>query len=284
MTLSNPSAAKAAQVTHEDPVCRVETVDGPMWAFTSDVYVTRSLAVYGEYVAAEAEVFRQVVKPGMTVVEIGANIGSHSVMLARACAPGRFLAFEPQQRAFQLLTANLIANGIQNARVYPEAIGARHSELQMTEPDYARRGNFGAFSLTKATDAQGRDLRVRVSPLDDWALESCHFIKIDVEGFECDVIAGATKTISAHRPIIYTENDRLEHQGRLIEMISGLGYSLYWHVAPLFRPDNPKGVKENVLGDVASLNMLCVPAERTYPVRGLQKIDPANWVSPIRET
>lgn len=267
-----------------EAVVRVETADGPMWVFRSDIYVSRSLAVYGEYVAAEAGVFRQIIKPGMHVVEIGANIGSHSVMLARACAPGPFLAFEPQQRVFQLLTTNLVVNGVQNARVYPEALGASHSVVEMNEPDYARRGNFGSFSLEKAGAARGRSIRVRVSPLDDWALDACHLMKIDVEGFECDVIAGATKTIQAHRPIIYTENDRADHQGRLIELISNLGYDLYWHVAPLFRPDNHNGVAENVFGDIASLNMICVPAERTFPVRGLNKIDPANWTSPIRGT
>jgi FkbM family methyltransferase len=203
-------------------------------------------------------------------------------MLARACAPGPFIAFEPQQQVFQLLTANLVNNRIQNARVHPEALGARHDEVEMNEPDYARRGNFGSFSLTRQPAAGKKELRVRVSPLDGWQLESCHFMKIDVEGFECDVIAGAAKTIRTHRPIIYTENDRSDQQGRLIEMISGLGYDLYWHIAPLFRLGNFNCVEENVFADLASLNMICVPSERTYPVKGVQKIDPASWSSPFR--
>jgi FkbM family methyltransferase len=255
-----------------DPVIRVDTADGPMWVFKSDIYVSRSLAVYGEYVVAEADVFRQIVKPGMTVVEIGANIGSHSVMLARACAPGLLLAFEPQQRVFQ----------VPNARVFPEALGASHSMIDMREPDYARRGNFGSFSLTQGPAAGSRSMRVRVSPLDSWELDACHFMKIDVEGLECDVIKGATHTIKRHRPIVYTENDRADQQGALIDLLSALDYTLYWHIAPLFRPNNFRGVTENVFGDTASLNMICVPSERTLPVRGPQKIDPANWVSPFR--
>jgi FkbM family methyltransferase len=265
-----------------DPVIRVDTADGPMWVFKSDIYVSRSLAVYGEYVVAEADVFRQIVKPGMTVVEIGANIGSHSVMLARACAPGLLLAFEPQQRVFQLLTANLVGNHVPNARVFPEALGASHSMIDMREPDYARRGNFGSFSLTKGPATGDRIMRVRVSPLDSWELDACHFMKIDVEGLECDVIKGATHTIKRHRPIIYTENDRADQQGALIDLLTALDYTLYWHIAPLFRPNNFRGVTENVFGDTASLNMICVPSERTLPVRGPQKIDPANWVSPFR--
>jgi FkbM family methyltransferase len=260
----------------------VETIDGPMWTFRTDIYVSRSLQLYGEYVAEEAAIFRQILRPGMHVVEIGANIGSHSVMLARACAPGHLVAFEPQQRAFQLMTANLVINGVANARVHPEAIGAAAGEIEMSEPDYARRGNFGAFSLTNPRGDRGRSLRVRVSTLDSWRLEACHFLKIDVEGLECDVIAGASETIARHRPIIYTENDRRDQQGRLIDMLAARDYALYWHTPPLFRAGNFKGVAQNVFERLVSVNMLCIPAEIRSDVSGLIRIDPKNWASPLR--
>jgi FkbM family methyltransferase len=273
-----------ANPAHVGDTVRVDTADGPMWTFRSDVYVSRSLQLYGEYVAGEADIFRQIVRPGMHVVEIGANIGSHSVMLARACAPGRFLAFEPQQRAFQLLTANLVANDVANARVYPEAIGAAEGMVEMSEPDYTLRGNFGAFSLTNPRRDHGQGLRVRVSSLDSWALGACHFLKIDVEGLECDVIAGASATIATHRPIIYTENDRRDQQGRLIDMLAAHGYVLYWHLPPLFRPGNFKAVTRNVFENLVSVNMLCVPAELNATIDGFVRIDPANWEPPLRRS
>src|SRR5579864_1367079 len=92
----------------------IDTRYGRMWALRGDRYITACLATYGEYCEAEADVFRQLLKPGMTVVEAGANIGAHTLMLAKACAPGRLIAFEPQQRVFQLLCANLAANGVDN--------------------------------------------------------------------------------------------------------------------------------------------------------------------------
>ena len=58
-----------------------------MIGLVGDRYITRSLEVYGEFSGAEWALFAQVVKPGMTVVEVGANIGAHSVPLARACFP-----------------------------------------------------------------------------------------------------------------------------------------------------------------------------------------------------
>lgn len=262
-------------------IALVDTAHGPMWVFKSDIYVSRSLSTYGEYVHAENEVFSQIVKPGMTVVEVGANIGAHAVTLARACAPGPYYGFEPQQRVFQVLTANAVINGITNALLYPEAIGDREGMMVIDQPDYSAAGNFGSVSLDSKNQQPRRRLPVRVSKLDSWGLSACHLLKIDVEGWECQVIEGAKGTISKHRPIIYTENDRAKTQGQLIEMIAGLNYKLYWHVAPMFRQSNFKGVTENVFGNTASLNMLCMPIDRNIPVNGLPEIDPAGWKSPF---
>ncbi|MEQ1756004.1 MAG: FkbM family methyltransferase [Micropepsaceae bacterium] len=265
-----------------EQIIRVETAHGPMWVFKSDIYVSRSLEKYGEYVSAETEVFRQAIRPGMTVVEVGANIGSHSVFLARACAPGPFYAFEPQQRVFQLLATNVTINGVTNALVYPEGLGETAGFIEIAPPNYGGKGNFGSVSLSQGTTGGGNKLRVRVSTLDSWELGACHFLKIDVEGWEIQVIQGGTETIRKCRPVIYVENDRAQHQGRLIEQISKLDYRLYWHVAPLFSPNNFRGDAENIFGNTASLNMLCMPREQNKPVTGLELIDPENWTSPFK--
>src|SRR5947208_13862708 len=102
----------------------LQTRHGPMLALAGDLYITRALELYGEFVQGEWDLFAQMVKPGMTVVEVGANIGAHSVALARACFPGPLYLFEPQQRVFQILCANLALNGVTNAIAYPEASGA----------------------------------------------------------------------------------------------------------------------------------------------------------------
>lgn len=251
-----------------------------MWVFASDVYVSRSLALYGEYCAAEANVFRQLVTPGQTVVEAGANLGSHSILLARLCAPGRFYAFEPQRRVFQVLCTNLTINGIRNALAYPEALGAEDGEACIPEMDFTAPGNFGGISMGALPG--GAKLPVRVRRLDALDLDALHFLKIDVEGWESSVLSGATETIMRHRPVLYVENDREERQGALIAQIAGLGYRQYWHVAPLFRPDNPNRVATDVFGNVASLNMLCIPAETSLQVTGFAEIDPDNWQSPMK--
>ena len=80
-----------------------------------DIYIGRSLDLYGEFSEGECDVFRQLIQPGWTVLELGANIGSHTVFLAKRVGPsGRVIAFEPQRIVFQTLCANIALNNLLN--------------------------------------------------------------------------------------------------------------------------------------------------------------------------
>ena len=252
-----------------------------MLVLAGDVYVARSLMVYGEYCPDEARALAQLVKPGMTVIEVGANMGTHTVALARGCAPGLLYAFEPQHRVFQILCANLALNDIGNVRAYPEASGAEAGWATIPQVDYAAVGNFGGVSVEGGA-ASGAGSAVRMTPIDDLALMACDLIKIDVEGWEAEVIQGAAATIAKHRPILYVENDRADKQQALIDLIDGMGYRQYWHTPGLYSPSNFNRVEHNIFGGAASLNMLCLPRENSSTVQGLVEIDPRNWTSPLQ--
>ena len=85
--------------------------------------------------------------------------------------------------------------------------------------------------------------------LDD-LLRSEHIglMKIDVEGFELRVLMGSGALVERSRPLIYVENDRAEQSRELIEWLWGIGYNLWWHLPPLFNPENFCGVTENIYG------------------------------------
>jgi FkbM family methyltransferase len=263
----------------------VATRHGPMFALAGDAYITRSMQLYGEYGHDEVDLFRQLVRPGMTVVEAGANIGAHSVMLARACAPGPLLAFEPQQRVFQLLCANLVMNGVTNALTFPDAVGAVAGTALIPPIDYGGAFNFGSVSILPTDGSSGTDWATgqptRVVAIDDLALPACDFLKIDVEGFEAAVLEGARQTIARCRPILYVENDRASQQAKLIALIDSLGYTQYWHVAALFSQANFNRAQEDVFKGSVSLNMFCTPNERGLSISGFERIDPKNWRSPV---
>ena len=251
-----------------------------MMVLETDIYIGRAIAAYGEYCPAEWAALKQFIKPGMTVIEVGANMGSHSVDMARACAPGIFYAFEPQPRLFQILAGNLALNNIANALAYPEGCGEAEGEAIVPWANYEENGNFGGISLKPSGDDKG--VRVRIRTIDSLGLRQCGLIKIDFEGFEPAVLRGAAETIGRCRPALYVENDRAAQQQEVIDLIAGYDYRMFWHLPRLFSPDNFRGETRNIYGDLVSLNMVCLPRERGAEVRGLQEIDPTGWTCPVK--
>ena len=110
-----------------------------------------------------------------------------------------------------------------------------------------------------------------LSKLDAFQLERVDFIKLDVEGFESKVLAGAIDTIARCRPIMYIENDRAEKSAELIQRCFDMGYRLWWHTPPLFSPDNFKGNQENVFPHIVSINMLAIHKDMR-PIEGLKPV------------
>ncbi len=86
---------------------------GSMLYSIKDTYIGRSLEIYGEYCGMEAQLYRQILKPGQTVIDAGANIGCHTVLFGQAVDPkGSVWTFEPQRVIFQMLCANIAANNL----------------------------------------------------------------------------------------------------------------------------------------------------------------------------
>ncbi|HZK98573.1 MAG TPA: FkbM family methyltransferase [Caulobacteraceae bacterium] len=97
---------------------------GPMLYNRNDQYVGASLARYGEFSRGESDLFGQIVRPGATVVEGGANIGVHTVEFSQRVGPGGSVwAFEPQRIVFQTLCANLALNSCVNVRAFQAGLG-----------------------------------------------------------------------------------------------------------------------------------------------------------------
>ena len=90
---------------------QVDAKYGRMLYNPNDKYIGRSLNLYGEFSEGEIALFRQLIKPGFVVLDIGANIGCHTVFMAQAMEnSGRVIAIEPQRLTHQLLCANVALN------------------------------------------------------------------------------------------------------------------------------------------------------------------------------
>ena len=252
-----------------------QTRDGPMLFFSTDRYIGGSLARYGEYCHLEAELLQQLADAGDVVVEAGANIGAHTIGLARQVGPtGRVHAFEPQRMVHQMLCANVVLAGLGNVDTRNAGLGAAPAMLRLTEPDYMQTGNFGGVALAET----GTDM-VQVLTLDSLQLPRVDLIKIDVEGMEEQVLHGGSDTIARCRPILYVENDRDDRAQSLLRLMLDWNYQLWWHTPPLFNPDNLRGVAENEFRGLMALNVLGIPREREMEVGNLRPItsDTTSW-------
>jgi len=239
-----------------------------------DKYVGKSLEIYGEYCEAESQMFDQICRPGDIVIEAGANIGSHTVHLAKRVGPeGRVVALEPQRIVFQTLCANVALNGLTNVMTQQVAVGDENGSVVMPHINYNEEGNFGGISVNMTKSGE----TVKLIKLDGFVnLPRLRLIKIDVEGFEQKVLIGAKEMISQHRPYLYLENDRQEKSEALIRQIYDLGYRAYWHMPPLYSPNNYAQNKRNVFGNIVSVNMLCVPEGSKAKLDNLKEAtDPA---------
>jgi FkbM family methyltransferase len=244
-----------------------------------DRYIGRSLDRYGEFSEAECDLFRQLIRPGQTVVEAGANIGSHTVALSRLVGEaGRVYAFEPVPAIFQLLGANLALNGRTNVVCRAEALGDQPGSIVVPDLDLGTETNFGGVELGAHRSGQ----RVPLVTLDSLALTHCHFIKADVEGMELAVLQGGEQTIRRHRPLLYVENDRADKSPALIAYLQSLEYDLYWHLPPLYTPANFFENPHNEFPGIVSANMLGVHRSVKSSISGLRRVEGphSHWQQP----
>ncbi len=244
--------------------------DGYFLYNRNDYYIGRSIEQYGEFSALEMKLFGQICFPGQIVIEVGANIGAHTVGLARLVGrEGRVLAFEPQRLPFQILCANMALNSIENVDCFWSALGSEDGFIDVPELNPEKTSNFGGVTLLGSQNGR----RVTCHTLDRYiSLPRVDLIKIDVEGMEVDVLRGGERLLKQFKPMLYVENDRIEKSKELIRLIAGFDYHMYWHFPPLFNPDNFFANGENSFPGVVSANMLCVHRDLQLRVRGLKEV------------
>ncbi len=219
----------------------------------NDDFVGKSLIELGEFSKGEADLFKTFITPDMHVVEVGANCGAHTVQLARLAK--KVTAFEPQRIAFQALCGTIALNGLTNVWAYQAACGIQTGVVECPYLDPTTAGNFGGVSLID--QSEGPVEPVPIVRLD--TQEPCDFLKLDCEGMELQVLNG----MGTMRPIIYLEVERPAQQNTIPEWLHAAHFECWWHMPPLYSPLNYRQNPANPFGGLCSINLLCVPLERT---------------------
>jgi FkbM family methyltransferase len=146
------------------------------------------------------------------VVDIGANLGSYVIPLAKQHSHLQFEAFEPQRIVYYQLCANIFLNRLSNVYAHNVGLSNEQRVTSYVLPNYAEETNIGAFSIdfdTRLKDyevgTQGFTERMIIIPLDSMQYEKVRLIKMDVEGHELQVLLGAEHTLRENNypPIIF---------------------------------------------------------------------------------
>ena len=174
------------------------------------------------------KLFSRLLKPGDVVVDVGANVGYYTRITSRIVGKdGVVLAVEPMPSALRILELNCA--DLSNVELLRVALSDREGESTF----YVRKRGDASSLLS---DSRAVPIRVKTKTADDLFMDRARidFIKIDVEGFELEVLRGAQKTLGAHKPVVYFEflDDLATERGfRLRDfetLLAQYGYTLNW--------------------------------------------------------
>jgi len=179
-------------------------------------------------------------RPGDDCWDIGASVGVYSVLLGKTVgANGRVLSFEPEPRCFQRLKANAALNNLTNIEAFNLALGSQRISTSLFVTDRAPSGAHSLFSKQRGDLKSG--VPVEVYPGDLWRKENGRpapaALKVDVEGFEEEVLTGLSETLrdercrtvmcEVHFAILAT-NGREDTPAKIEKLLQASGFKTSW--------------------------------------------------------
>lgn len=175
------------------------------------------------------------VQNGWTVLDIGANIGETLLNFGKVNTKGQNIGFEPVPYIFSRLQKNLALNKFNSVSINNIALSDKAETLSFSMPKDKNSGGI-RMRKNKHKSDYGADKEVQAIQLDEYLkenpLKNIHFMKMDVEGFEMNVLKGALATIEKHKPTLFIEVDDMmlrqqETSAReLVDFLGQFGYQI----------------------------------------------------------
>jgi FkbM family methyltransferase len=191
-------------------------------------FIPLLLHYLGTFEPAVVEQIRRLAKPGDTVLDVGANIGFHTLESWHAVGNmGRVISIEASSKHAAAIRRNLGANNLPTGDVINVAVGDHDGEVTLSLPE---GGNQGMFGINAGNDEA---FTIPLRRIDDLLcdLSRLSVIKMDIEGSELWALQGAAKTIRRHKPAILVEiNDGAlarcgASSAEVVQLLSEFGYA-----------------------------------------------------------
>jgi FkbM family methyltransferase len=222
------------------------------WKLDPGCLMQRTLYFQSDYEPREIRWLEKQVRPGWVFLDVGANCGYYSLLVARfAGGDAEVYALEPLQENFDLLNENRALNGMESVRTFKLAFSDRDGDIPFVLPP---RDNRGMGRMKTRYDDWDDASRTEVVPamtmdrfVEEQGIGRVDLIKIDVEGAETFVLAGGCETIRRFRPLMLVEINQETvasfgiTPGEIVAAIRALDYDVYTiegsRLEPLTRPD-----------------------------------------------
>lgn len=250
--------------------------------YKQDDLIAKALRLYGEWAQNEIGSMLMFIQPGDSVLDIGAYIGTHTLAFAKHVGPGGTVhSFEPQPEAFQSLAICKQINGLTNVTIENFALGGEH-HYQSTVVDLTRSHNDASFSLVQQDpNAVEEGSQIEIFPLDALDVQSCNFVKIDVEGMESMVLSGATSTIQRFKPVIFCEANFIEPSIPVLNWASSNDYHVFGLLSDAFNANNFLTEPEDIFSGANEASLVLIHKSSLARYRtNLLKIDACSIAGP----
>jgi len=186
--------------------------DGTLFLAQPAVPLGWNVVLFGSYEPELRDIFRTVLRPGAVAIDVGANVGWHTLLMAKLVGDGgRVLAVEANPSVRIRLRENLSINGFRHVDVAACALAEAERTLVFHAPAADDFDSGNGHVVTTDTELHTNSISIQARPLDSFVSEAgiapVDLIKIDVEGFEWPVLQGAEQTVARFRPHIVFEFD-----------------------------------------------------------------------------
>ncbi|MCM2256347.1 MAG: FkbM family methyltransferase [Vicinamibacteria bacterium] len=217
------------------------TRNGARFALDLREGIDFSIWLLGTFEPETVRCYQQLLRPGNVVLDIGANVGAHTLFLARAVGEtGRVVAIEPTDYAFSKLSANCalnpeLAERIQcvQAMLVASEDGAPETPRLYSSWPLAEERELHGIHQGRLMTTSGARARTLDSVARELALDRVDCIKLDIDGFECGMIRGAGEVLERWHPTIvmelapYALREQGESLHALLGLLAGHGYALF---------------------------------------------------------
>jgi FkbM family methyltransferase len=179
------------------------------------------------------KIVNSLVMPNSNVLDLGANIGTHSIILSKAIGTGNCYSIEPQSLIYTILQNNLMLNNCENVHTFRFAISDLDNEVLSMEPFSYSNLNINNGARRVETSGGNSGDWVLSKKIDSFNFPKISFIKLDIQGSEIKALKGAKSLILKDRPVLFVEIEEVHlkkfsgSSKELIETLLSYDYILF---------------------------------------------------------